>query len=554
MTVLVALVATFLGCSSDSSGGHMAGNSAETGTPEIAGLLLLGGETPAARAQVQCVPQNFDATVDSLPETFKTVADQNGYFQFKTVPVGVYALEAFHEESGKRLLKRNINIANGKMVQVKDSLLEPGFANLTMPMPVENGAPAIATVFGTTIIRMANVHENKLLVSDLPADTLSLRIYLENDTVNFDAYPIPSNDTVQVNLDSSFQESVNYTFVAPLVLPEGNDSLAVSDIPIALRLTPENCAFDSIAKIIAQDSGRWEVVRISRDGSRSKKLPIAKPALDTLAQQALFWINVDSLNVHDSLELSYNGQEKPMYANDVFPTNRLYTLVWHFESGVAKVDDAAQLDYFDGIFESSADVKFTEGVVGRGIALNENGFVVADHSTAIDTTLTADPFFNVDKHFCFSLWIKLDSLSKNQTIFEKSREYALRYIAEKGFVFEKYYLQDGSSDSSAPGNRIVSLSTGLEHIVAGKWIYVAFNHFQDLSDSFFINESKIEANVDSTEWDGILESKQDFKVGGFSGELDELMFGSGFRDDSWTLFTYLNQKPVDFWPVLSERP
>ena len=38
-----------------------------------------------------------------------------------------------------------------------------------------------------------------------------------------------------------------------------------------------------------------------------------------------------------------------------------------------------------------------------------------------------------------------------------------------------------------------------------------------------------------------------------SGKLDELMVGGCFRDDTWTRLTYLNQKPENYWPVLSKK-
>ena len=86
--VTVASLATFMaffaGCSSDS---HVAGNSAETGSPELAGILVLDGGKPAAHARVQCVPGDYNIVAASeadqvLPSAFETETDENGNYEF----------------------------------------------------------------------------------------------------------------------------------------------------------------------------------------------------------------------------------------------------------------------------------------------------------------------------------------------------------------------------------------------------------------------------------------------------------------------------------------
>ena len=64
LAVSIASTAIFGGCSSDS---HIAGNSAETGSPELAGIFLLDNGSPAAFARVHCVPSDFDAASGELP-------------------------------------------------------------------------------------------------------------------------------------------------------------------------------------------------------------------------------------------------------------------------------------------------------------------------------------------------------------------------------------------------------------------------------------------------------------------------------------------------------
>ena len=537
LAVSIASTAIFGGCSSDS---HIAGNSAETGSPELAGIFLLDNGNPAAFARVHCVPSDFDAASGELPAAYSTETDSTGYYSLDSIPAGTYAVEAFHEESGKRFLVQNVNVTEDDSIAVSDTLRAPGSVEIAFNSLIEDGTSAMVTIPGTTILRKVIVHAQKAIIDSLPTDTLGLRIYIENDTLDYGDVFVKSDTTVQTLVN---YPHIEYTFVAPLTLPEGEDTLSsfVSDIPLALRLTAENSDIDTLARL----QGRWEVVRISKDGKRSKKLPIVNSAFDE--KEAIFWVSVDSLNVSDSLELSFNNALESGYAHDVFPTNRSYSLVYHFDSETAIKDDAEK-GYFDGSLTATETGTETvanlnaDGVLGTSIALDATTSITATNSAKIDSSRKVNLSFD-GKQFCFSLWVNLESL-KQQTIFEKANEYALRYEPDQGFVVE-FYATDTASYKQ-------TWTSGTKGIEAGKWIFIAFSKHSIPQTNYFINGVKIEAEETRTDWDG--SSKfADFKIGGFTGKMDELMLGSAFRDDSWTRLTYLNQKPEDSWPKLSAR-
>ena len=538
LAVSIASAAIFGGCSSDS---HIAGNSAETGSPELAGIFLLDNGNPAAFARVHCVPSDFDATSGELPAAYSTETDSTGYYSLDSIPAGTYAVEAFHEESGKRLLVQNVSVTEDDSIAVSDTLRAPGSVEIAFNSLIGDGTSAVVTIPGTTILRKVIVHGKKAIVDSLPTDTLGIRIYIENDTLDYGDVYIKSDTTVQTLVN---YPHIEYTFVAPLALPEGEDTLSsfVSDIPLALRLTAENSDIDSLARL----QGRWEVVRISKDGKRSKKLPIVNSVFDE--KEAIFWVSVDSLNVSDSLELSFNNALESGYAHDVFPTNRSYSLVYHFDSGTDIKDDAEK-GYFDGslrLAKTDTDTRTgsqnSEGVLGTSITLDATISITATNSAKADSTRKVNLSFN-GKQFCFSLWVNLESL-KQQTIFEKADEYALRYDPDQGFVVE-FYATDTVSYKQ-------TWASGTEGIEAGKWIFIAFSKHSIPQTNYFINGVKIEAEGTRSDWDGNRELA-DFKIDGFTGKMDELMLGSAFRDVSWTRLTYLNQKPEDSWPKLSAR-
>ena len=152
------------------------------------------------------------------------------------------------------------------------------------------------------------------------------------------------------------------------------------------------------------------------------------------------------------------------------------------------------------------------------------------------------------------------------TNFEKAKEYALLYVPEKGFVVEVYHVAD-SSDALDTASYKVSWASGMDGIKAGEWTYVAFSRRAFEQTVFYVNDAKVSVSLEKSDWDDTkvtfsLEpsDRSDsvgvrayFEVGGFTGKLDELMVGGCFRDDTWTRLTYLNQKPENYWPVLSKK-
>jgi hypothetical protein len=535
---LAGFVALFVGCSSDS---QVAGNSAETGSPELAGILVLDNGKPAARTKVQCVPGNYNIIAASeadqvLPSAFETETDENGNYEFDTIPSGSFSLEAFHQESGQMLLVQDLSAEEDEPLAVNDTLRNSGTVKLLVPGAFRENQSGEAIVIGTTIRRRVSVQNGKIVVDSLPADTFELIVYMDGMS------PFGFKDvSVKPEETTVWGDSVTYTLKAPLALPEGIDSLGVvvSDFPLAIRLTDKEITFDS-AEVV---NGRWEAVRISQDGKRSKKLPITQTYFDASAKEAVFWVSVDSLNVSDSLELHFDNTMNPAYAKDVFPTNRSYSLVWHFDSGLAPVDDGAEKGYFEGLPTGAVAA---DGVVGRGVELDEGDVIVVENSSAADSSRKVNLNYDGSEYFCFSVWVKLDNLEEKQTIFEKSKEYALRYDPEKGFVVD-LWVPDTSSDSIK-----YAWVSGTSDIKAGEWVYVAFSRHTTSQSNFYVNDRKIETEPEQIAWTGVRE-QADFKVGGFTGMIDELMLGSCYRDDDWTRLTYLNQRPENYWPALSAR-
>ena len=103
----------------------------------------------------------------ALPTAFLTETDENGYYSLDSVPDGTYALEAFHEKSGKRLLVQGVKVTEDDSLAVSDTLRAPGVVKIEGLDSFEEGATGVATVLGTTIHRTVKVSHSVIVVDSL---------------------------------------------------------------------------------------------------------------------------------------------------------------------------------------------------------------------------------------------------------------------------------------------------------------------------------------------------------------------------------------------------
>ncbi len=549
------------GCS-DSS---VAGNSAETGSPELAGVLYLDGGKPAAMARVQCVPSHFDVLNDTLPSNYRSETNDSGAYVLEGLTAGKYSLEAFDPKSGKMLLVQNIEVSDSGRVAVSDTLQSSGYVLLDLDDEALDGSVGSALVAGTTIMRPVKVDGGIIVVDSLPADTLDLTLFLNDgkNVIDFDNVDVPAADTVKVRLNHDSVEvpvdTIIRRYVASLAWPIEIDSTFgtySSDIPLALRLDSSNCNFKDFEGL----EGRWEAFRLAADGSRSKSLPISQSYFDLDAEKALFWVRVDSLNVEDSLELVFNTSKENLYASDVFPTSRAYAAVYHFDDGVKTVYDVAEKQGYDG---SGNGLKQTDGVLGSAALFDGKGYMVVEGSAASDSSKKTDLNFAYSRNTNFSMWVKLADIKTSQTILAKGEsQYNLHFSPDSGFVGEIFHVAEPYKDSTSDTSsyRIV-VASGKDVVEAGQWTFVSLNGTGDFS--MFVNGEKLAAKSEKVAWTGSRSEDKDLEVGRmngaeepygyFNGAMDELTISGSLRTESWILATYLNQRPDDVWPKVVAR-
>ncbi len=522
----------FAGCNTG-----VAGNSAETGSPELAGVLYLDDGEPASFARVRVVGSSFDYyRGDDLSDVIEVVADSNGAYAVDSMPgMRSFSLEAYHGETGKRLLIQNLSREDSLVVN--DSLLDPGTALLNVENALEDdvdGMDGEATIVGSTFLQPVKVKKGVVQIDSLPAGEQDLVIHLfGKDTLGaaFRELNVTAGDTIV----DTIPEAVIRTFKAPLALPKGDEFdstyVAITDIPIALRLDGSVDGFDGLA---ARGKGRFEAYRINVDGKHSASLPISISRMDTAAKEAVFWVRVDSLNFTDSLLIEFNSIKPAVYATDVFRTLGHFRTVWHFDAGIQSLEDAAEDDEVS--VGTPYNVEEIDGAVGKAYHFSGavNSSVVIEKSASGELNFPADTL-------SYSVWVRLDDIKDSSMIFSKDGQYSLVYDPTAGFIA-------GYREKSGDTNYAHTFRSGDSLIVEGAWNHIYFLN-RSGKQSFYVNGKLIpQEKTKVTSSHARYETSLLVLGRSFNGAIDELSFSDGPHSDNWVKVLYLNQNPANIWP------
>lgn len=536
--IVLAGIASLLmvGCNPD-----VAGNSAETGSPELAGVLYLDNGAPASYARVRVVCSGFDYyRGDDLDDVIEVQADSNGSYAVDSLPgFKSFSLEAFHEESGKRLLRPNLAL-DGDSLEVSDSLFAPGTALLNVENVVGENVDDLegeATIVGTTFLQPVKVEGGVITIDSLPVGDQDVVIHLfGKDTLDavFNGLIVTAGDTI---IDT-IPEAIIRTYKAPLALPKGqslDEDVVLTDFPLALRMDSSVFEFDSI--ITNEKRGRFEAFRINAKGERSATLPISIGRWDAESKEAQFWIRLDSLNFDDSLIVEFNSLKASVFAKDVFPTNGYYRTVWHFDGGTKVLTDVAENKQVS--VGTPSNVKEVDGAVGKAYYFDGSA------SVTIDSSVTGELNFPADT-LSFSVWVKINSVKDSSMIFSKDGQYSLVVDPKEGFIagFRETHI-DSTGDTLQSAH---TFRSGDSLLVANKWTHIYFQN-RGTTQSFYIDGVKIpQAKKTTTAQFHRYESAKLILGRSFKGAMDELVFSDGLRYDSWVKALYLNQNPDEIWP------
>ncbi|PBC67776.1 hypothetical protein BGX14_0098 [Fibrobacter sp. UWS1] len=397
----MALLAAFwgAGCSDERTS---LGNSAESGNPEIAGVLYFADGAVAARVRVLLVPDDFSVWRDSVDSLWTTWTDSLGRFEFSASPAEIFTLEAVDSVSGKQLVQMGIS-KDAENANILGYLENTGSVRLGAGN-FENGTTGVVYVPGTTIFRPVTVEQGHLFVDSLPADSLCPLIFVADSGDSLEV-----NEPVLVVADSVTSvhfHSVSLRFRIPLDMTSSGIALDedLRNFPLEIRLDSSDYDFRGLDRL----QGAWNAVLCG------DTLPLSLSYADAEKGTFAFWARVSKLraNAVDTLFLSFeeNAEASSRTLENVFSDG--FIAAWHFDEGDSEVWDATG-NGFDGIPE---EVSVAEEAAAGGALYysgNKGSVTIPNSATgAFDLTLQSSA--------TFSVWVKMEGLDMSRVVFARA--------------------------------------------------------------------------------------------------------------------------------------
>lgn len=541
MLVLFALIAC-------SDGKTALGNSAESGNPEIAGVIRFEDGSLAAYARVAVVPASYSALAgESLDSVFIGSTDSVGRYSFDSVPQGGFSLEALDSATGRQFLKLGLLPPSDSNALDVDGILEELGGVRLGAHGFEDGTTGFVYVPGTTILRSVTVELGNIFVDSLPADSLYPFVFVSDD-----GYALSLEKGVEVIADSTVSvdaEKVSIRFKVPLNTAEIGLAEDLMQFPLTFYLDSADFDFTGMERVL----GNWTAVLCG------DTIPLDVSYSDVAKGKFTFWTRIPKLRAdsHDTLFLSFVEGENLSSADaksSVFSDG--FVAVWHFDEGADTVTDATG-NLYNGIPESLTVAE--EAIAGS--ALHYGG---TSGSVTIPGSSSGDFDVALKDSITFSVWVKMEGNERSRVVFGKgASQYHLMYLAGtdlKVWLYEAYTDEIYGTDSTTQSARYWYMDST---VVSDVWTFLTV--VQDSSGAkMYVNDSLIAAApaigtsddkriTDSLFIIGKLTYPRDSETNSvthyFNGIIDELHVSRVSRSDAWIRASYANQNPAVRWPV-----
>ena len=519
------------------------GNSAESGNPELAGIVRFADGSPAPFASVAVVPAKFSAA-DGVPldSSFIGKADSLGRYAFDHVPDGKFSLEAFDSASGQRFVQMGLALSDSAFGG--DCVLENVGSVRLGAHGFADGTKGFVYIPGTTILRPVTVELGNIFVDSLPADSLWPLVFVSED-----GYTLSLEKGVTVVSDSTLnidENRVSLAFRFPLDMTASGIDLSedLRNFPLALRLDSGDFDFRGLERI----RGAWSAVLCG------DTLALDNSYADFERESFAFWVRIPKLRAgaQDTLILSFEEGASSSFADSatrVFSDG--FVAAWHFDGEETSALDATG-NGFDGIPEalSVAD----EAAVGGAFSFDgKKGFVTVPNSAGGDFDVT------LREPITFSVWVKMADTSLSHVVFGKGASgYNLKYMQRTGWLYEVFTdeILDSASNSARYWytDSAVTVNGWTQLVVAqdssGASLYVngtlatstpriGTSEAVRVTDSLLVIGKLIYPASDPT----------DLVTHYFKGVIDEFHVSRDTRSPAWISATFKNQNPAVRWPV-----
>lgn len=523
------------------------GNSAESGNPELAGMVRFSDGSPAPFASVAVVPARFSA-LDGLPldSSFIGKADSLGRYAFFRVPPGKFTLEAFDSASGERFLQKGISVSEDSTFE-RDCVLESVGSIRLGSHGFADGTNGFIYVPGTTILRHVTVELGNIFVDSLPSDSLWPLVFVSEDgySLSLEKGVSVVSDSVK-NVDAN---RVSFGFSFPLDMTASGIGLSenLRNFPLALRLDSGDFDFGGLERI----HGTWTAVLCS------DTLALDNSYSDFERGSFVFWVRIPRLRAGalDTLRLYFDEGAETSFADS---TARVFSdgfvAAYHFDEDETSAHDATG-NGFDAIPEMLAVAG--DAAVGGALSYDgKKGFLTIPNSEGGDFDVT------LREPVTFSVWIKMADTSLSHVVFGKGASgYNLKYMQGVGWLYEVY--TDDVKDSTADPAQYLYYWYTDSTVAVNEWTQLVVA--QDSSGaSLYVNGALATATPKKGTTESVRVTDSLFVVGKlvypaddptdlvthyFKGVIDELHLSRDTRSAEWIRTSFENQNPARRWPI-----
>ncbi len=540
------LAALILSCSNQNS---IAGSASQTGNGMVAGIIITNGNSARNGIVVTIRVHDYNPinNLHSNNDIFRTtLTDQNGFYEFDTLPADTYTIQGSSPVTGQKMLHFDVMVNKDDTAELlADTLQSLGKLRVYLPETFNKPGAYVyipGTAFGGSIDTSV-INRGYIEIDSVPAGKLPGIYYAERNSSTprllRSNIEIIAEKTVPITL---FDWEYSRNIILNTTASGADISGTITNFPMLIRLNADNFDF-SAAKSHGED------IRFTR--SDGVPLPYEIEQWDASLQNAVLWVKIDTVYGNDNSHFIVIHWGNPAASDgsnsaEVFDTTSGFQGVWHLsEDEIAKVKEATG-NHYDGTPSDTAPT-VSSGVIGTCRSFNGVSNYIHMKSTA-DSKLD----FKENDTYTISAWAYIDTLdnASHLIVGKGDSQYFMKFktsIVNNPMVWEfvEYHETSGwQITNSLPAVQSSKAWVFLTGVRKGSAQYFYING--ELVDSTIsISPSSVPRATDADVTIGRFLSIPSDSVEGlcpFGGKIDEVRISNIEYSAQWIKLCYMNQK------------
>jgi hypothetical protein len=516
-------------------------------TNGVSACIVYPGGKACANSFVRVRPRSYLATIPGAPDSqsalkIDSLTDSQGRFHLRRIIPGDYIIEVT-DTAGNAIAFAVAVVDTDSLVNLgTDTILPSGAIYGTIAnapagalFVQARGLEFIATIYSET---------SNFVCTGIPPGTFDFRIVSAGSdslSIIVPQVEVRSDDTTDIGSISLWQNARRMVLnTSPSGAGVGE---SVIDFPVLVHLTSAVLDFSQV-------KGNGADLRFFSSGKNS--LPFEIEQWDSVGQNAIVWVNVDTIygnnDTQSVLMVWGNPDATPQSNGVVFDTAQGFQGVWHFnEAGDAPCLDATKNRYTGTSYGMSPQSSVL-AAIGLGRKFDGSSSRIQMHGTAAGKLN-----FPENGNYTISAWVFLDTADTgNQVIVSKGyRQYFLKASHDSigngcSWNFVEYHANNGWQKT-------------VDSAQIQSWTYVVAQRLGD-RQYLYVNGNPADSSIVTVPDTVPRDTGNDFTIGRyiqaitsgpaegfgyFHGSMDEVCVSNVARNAAWIRLCYMNQRATD---------